>query len=149
PALLELELTETMLMRDVRRTIDTLAAVSAMGVSLAIDEYGTGHSSLAYLRQFNVNSLQIARSYVHDIYLGTKDAQIATAVIALAHSLGLQVIAEGVETEDQRHFLASHRCDYLQGYLFGKPEPVETFSLRLTNTGGLSPREPLAAGCSQ
>lgn len=149
PHLLELELTETMLMRDVGRTIDTLAALSAMGVSLAIDDFGTGYSSLAYLRQFKVNSLKIDRSFVHDIYLGTKDAQIATAVIALAHSLGLQVTAEGVETEDQRHFLANHRCDYLQGYLFGKPEPSESFSLRLTNTDGLPPKEQLAAGCSQ
>lgn len=138
-----------MLMRDVGRTIDTLAALSAMGVSLAIDDFGTGYSSLAYLRQFKVNSLKIDRSFVHDIYLGTKDAQIATAVIALAHSLGLQVTAEGVETEDQRHFLANHRCDYLQGYLFGKPEPSESFSLRLTDTDGLPPKEQLAAGCSQ
>ncbi len=147
--LLELELTETMLMRDVGRTIDTLSALSAMGVSLAIDDFGTGYSSLAYLRQFKVNTLKIDRSFVHDIYLGTKDAQIATAVIALAHSLGLQVTAEGVETEDQRHFLANHQCDFLQGYLFGKPEPSEVFSQRLADTGGLSPREQRAAGCSQ
>ncbi len=129
--LLELELTETMLMRDVTSTIETLRALSEIGVSLAIDDFGTGYSSLAYLRQFRVNTLKIDRSFVHDIFLGEHDATIATAVIALAHSLGLQVTAEGVETEEQRRFLAAHECDYLQGYLFGKPEAADVFVRRL------------------
>jgi len=138
PRLLELELTETMLMRDVRRTVDILSVLSGMGIGLAIDDFGTGYSSLAYLRQLPVTSLKIDRSFVRDISLSEagSDGTIATAVIALAHSLGLEVTAEGVETDDQRRFLAAHHCDYLQGYLFAKPESVAAFSTRLRAVAG-------------
>jgi len=141
PRLLELELTETMLMRDVSRTIETLAALHRMGVGLAIDDFGTGYSSLAYLRQFPVNSLKIDRSFVDDITAAADiqgNGRIATAVIALAHSLGLQVTAEGVQSEVQRRFLAAHGCDFLQGYLFGKPEPAVVYEQRLP---AAAPRE--------
>ncbi|WP_240794527.1 EAL domain-containing protein [Azoarcus sp. DD4] len=129
--LLELELTETMLMRDVDRTIATLAELRDMGVTLAIDDFGTGYSSLAYLRQFRVNTLKIDRSFVHDIRPGGSDGKIATAVIALAHNLGLQVTAEGVETAAQQHFLARHGCDHLQGFLFGQPEQADVLATQL------------------
>ena len=131
PQLLELELTETILMRDIERTLQTLGELCELGVSLAIDDFGTGYSSLAYLRQFQVHTLKIDRSFVNDIKADANEAKIASAVIGLAHSLGLRVVAEGVETPLQQAFLADHACDYLQGYLFGKPEPAERFSARL------------------
>ena len=131
PHLLELELTETILMRDIERTLLILGELCELGVSLAIDDFGTGYSSLAYLRQFQVHTLKIDRSFVSDIQVGANEAKIASAVIGLAHSLGLRVVAEGVETPLQQAFLAAHACDYLQGYLFGKPEPAEQFSARL------------------
>ena len=130
-ALLELELTETMLMRDIERTIDTLSRLRKMGVALSIDDFGSGYSSLTYLRQFDVNVLKIDRSFVADIGDDATDGKIATAVIALGHSLGLQVIAEGVETEAQRDFLAARGCNHLQGYLFDRPLPAGEFARRL------------------
>ncbi len=129
--LLELELTETMLMSDIERTIDTLSRLRKMGVALSIDDFGSGYSSLAYLRQFEVNVLKIDRSFVADIGEDATDGKIATAVIALGHSLGLQVIAEGVETEAQRDFLAARGCNHLQGYLFDRPLPAGEFARRL------------------
>ena len=131
PQLLELELTETILMRDIDRTLTILGELCELGVSLAIDDFGTGYSSLAYLRQFQVHTLKIDRSFVNDIQVGANEAKIASAVIGLAHSLGLRVVAEGVETPLQQAFLADHACDYLQGYLFGRPEPAEQFTARL------------------
>ncbi|ANQ84446.1 EAL/GGDEF/PAS/PAC-domain-containing signaling protein [Azoarcus olearius] len=143
--MLELELTETMLMRDLERTIATLAELRAMGVTLAIDDFGTGYSSLAYLRQFDVNALKIDRSFVHDIRPGSSDGKIATAVIALAHNLGLTVTAEGVETAAQQHFLARHGCDQLQGFLFGQPEPAEAFAQRLADDDRRAPHVRLVS----
>lgn len=129
--LLELELTETMLMRDVDRATDILSRLRALGVKLSIDDFGTGYSSLAYLKRFEVDVLKIDRSFVHDIRTDGADGKIAAAVIALAHSLGQQVVAEGVETEYQRDYLTRHHCDVLQGYLFGRPMPGEEFVARL------------------
>ncbi len=129
--MLELELTETMLMRDVDHTIEVLARLRAMGVRLAIDDFGSGYSSLAYLKLFEVDVLKIDRSFVNDIRSDGAEGTIAAAVIALAHSLGQQVVAEGVENDYQRDFLARHHCDQFQGYLFGRPEPVADFTHRL------------------
>ena len=136
-SLLEFELTETMLMRDVTRTIDILTQLRAMGVVLSIDDFGSGYSSLAYLKLFDVDVLKIDRAFVNDIQDARSEGTIAAAVIALAHSLGRQVVAEGVETEGQREFLVAHDCDMLQGYLFGRPEPVAGFSMRLRQRGGV------------
>ena len=116
PGLIELELTETMLMRDVDRTIRTLVRLREMGVRLSIDDFGTGYSSLNYLRQFPVNALKIDRSFVGDI--GSAGAE---GIVGMAHSLGLEAIAEGVETEAQRAFLQMHGCHQLQGNLIARP----------------------------
>jgi diguanylate cyclase (GGDEF)-like protein/PAS domain S-box-containing protein len=131
PELLELELTESMLMRNVERTVDMLARLREMGVWLSIDDFGTGYSSLSYLKQFEVNVLKIDKSFVSDIHNADADGKIAIAVIGLAHALSLKVVAEGVETDEQRLFLLDHGCDIFQGYFFSRPVPATSFADKL------------------
>lgn len=131
PEVIELELTETMLMRDIDRNIHTLIRLRDMGVRLSIDDFGTGYSSLNYLRQFPVNALKIDRSFVSDISAEGNEGKIASAIIGMAHSLGLEAIAEGVETEAQRSFLVAQGCHQLQGYLIGRPVPAGELAPRL------------------
>ena len=131
PSLIELELTETMLMRDIDRTIHTLVRLREMGVRLSIDDFGTGYSSLNYLRQFPVNALKIDRSFVSGISAEGTEGKIAAAIVGMAHSLGLEAIAEGVETEAQRSFLTAQGCHQLQGYLIGRPVPAAEIETRL------------------
>ncbi len=128
PACLELELTESILMRDVSETMQILATLKQLGLSIAVDDFGTGYSSLNYLKQFPIDVLKIDRSFVDGLPGGEQDAQIARAIIAMAHSLNLSVIAEGVETTAQLDFLRDHGCDEVQGYLFGKPMPADEFA---------------------
>lgn len=123
--LLELELTETMLMEDPDAVIETLRDLTALGVCLAIDDFGTGFSSLSYLKRMPVDHLKIDKSFVSDVDSNPEDAHIARSVISLGHSLGLRVIAEGVETPEQLEFLRSHNCDEMQGYLYSRPLPAE------------------------
>jgi diguanylate cyclase (GGDEF)-like protein/PAS domain S-box-containing protein len=125
PALLELEITEGMVMQDPERAVTVLRALRSIGVRVAIDDFGTGHSSLAYLKRFPVDNLKIDRSFIADIPGDRGDAAITQAIIAMAHSLELKVIAEGVETQAQFDFLAAQDCDEYQGYFFSKPLPVE------------------------
>ena len=120
---LELEITETAAMADPELAIRQLNQLSRLGVSLAIDDFGTGYSSLAYLKQLPINTLKLDRAFVGDIENDRNDAEICMATIALAHNLGLKIVAEGVETVAQRDFLSKYRCDYLQGYLFSRPLP--------------------------
>lgn len=122
PALLDLELTESALMADPRAAEQTMWRLKRLGVSLAIDDFGTGYSSLAYLKRLPVDRLKIDRTFVHDVLTDPDDALICGSIIALAHNLALEVVAEGVETEAQRQWLAARNCDAMQGYLFTRPQ---------------------------
>jgi len=122
---LELEITESNAMQNAENTIYTLRELKALGVRISMDDFGTGYSSLNYLKRFPIDTLKLDQSFVRDITSNPTDAAIATAVIAMAHSLDLKVIGEGVEKEDQFAFLQKQRCDYVQGYLFSPPMAVE------------------------
>lgn len=124
PGRLELELTESILMQDVGEALRTLEALKRLGPMIAIDDFGTGYSSLNYLKQFPIDVLKIDRSFVDGLPEGEQDAQIARAIIAMAHSLSLSVIAEGVEAQAQLNFLRDHGCDEVQGFLLGRPLPA-------------------------
>ncbi|MBL8447645.1 MAG: EAL domain-containing protein [Zoogloeaceae bacterium] len=124
PRLLKLELTETTAMRDVDQVAGLLYDINGLGVSISVDDFGTGYSSLSYLKRFPISQLKIDRSFVRDITHDADDAAIVRGTIALAHSLGLEVVAEGVETEDQQRFLAAQGCRIAQGYLYGRPMPA-------------------------
>lgn len=132
---LELEITESLVMADVRHSIATLQAVRAMGVSVAIDDFGTGFSSLSYLAKLPVDSLKIDRAFVADMTDSSQGQALVRTIITLAHSLGLKVVAEGVETEGQSRLLRLMGCDEMQGFLFSKSLPVETFEARFLITG--------------
>ena len=123
PSRVELELTESMLMQDAREAVATLNHLSDLGALLAIDDFGTGYSSLSYLKQFPVDKLKLDQSFVRHMTSDYNDAVIARATINLGHSLGLEVIAEGVETPEQYTYLRDEGCDVIQGYLFGRPMP--------------------------
>nr|WP_235661367.1 EAL domain-containing protein [Pseudomonas coronafaciens] len=133
PACLELELTESILMREVEEAMHILDGLKNLGLSIAVDDFGTGYSSLNYLKQFPIDVLKIDRTFVDGLPSGEQDAQIARAIIAMAHSLNLSVIAEGVETHEQLEFLRQHGCDEVQGYLFGRPMPPGQFEAQFSN----------------
>ncbi len=130
---LELELTESIIMQNAEFTIKVLSQLQAMGIKVAIDDFGTGYSSLSYLKHFPVDTLKIDRCFVQDVTTDRHDATISLAIIDLAHSLSLQVIAEGVETVEQMQFLKEHDCDRIQGYFFSPPLPTTEFEKMLVD----------------
>lgn len=127
PQLIELELTESLLMRNSSRAASVLARLNKMHIQVALDDFGTGYSSLSYLRQFPLQALKIDRSFVSQIDEQGEPVRLASAIIAMAHELGLQVIAEGVETEVQANYLVAHGCDQFQGFLYARPQEVAGF----------------------
>jgi len=128
---LVLELTESVVLDDIAGAADKMNALKAIGVGFAVDDFGTGYSSLTYLTQLPLDQIKIDRSFVRNLPGSVNDAAVAHTIITLAESLGLAVIAEGVETEAQRRFLERHGCPSFQGYLFGKPMPIDVFEAKL------------------
>jgi EAL domain-containing protein (putative c-di-GMP-specific phosphodiesterase class I) len=121
---LELEITESAVMKDADAALETLRGLKAAGVGLAIDDFGTGYSSLSYLRSFPIDALKVDRSFVRELPARSDDAAIVTAIIAMARSLKLRVIAEGVENQVQHDWLRTQGCDEIQGYLISRPLPA-------------------------
>ncbi|MES2319045.1 MAG: EAL domain-containing protein [Pseudomonadota bacterium] len=128
PELLELEITESTLMEHAQDTLQALHRLRSLGVRLSIDDFGTGYSSLSYLKRFPVDIIKIDRSFVHDVARDADDAAIVAGIIALAHSLRLEVVAEGVETEAQLNYLRAQKCDLLQGFYLSQAMPAEQFA---------------------
>lgn len=124
PHLLELELTESILLQDIETVMQTLSQLKTMGIKLSIDDFGTGYSSLSYLKRLDVDKLKIDQSFVRDLNVDANDAAIVNAIIQVAHALQLKVIAEGVENQAQLEFLKQHACDEIQGYFCAKPVPA-------------------------
>ncbi len=132
PVCLELELTETSIMENPEAAADLLTKIRNLGARVAIDDFGTGYSSLSYLKRLPIDTVKLDRSFVKGATSHPDDAALVMAIITLAHNLGLKVIAEGVETDEQMNFLRLLRCDEAQGYLFGKPVPADVFESALT-----------------
>jgi EAL domain-containing protein (putative c-di-GMP-specific phosphodiesterase class I) len=124
PKRLKLELTESIIVEDTAVTIDALTQLKELGVRLSIDDFGTGYSSLSYLSRLPLDEVKIDRSFVVDIDKGKNHSSLVVAIIAMARSLGLELVAEGVETEEQQRFLRNHGASVVQGYLFSKPVPI-------------------------
>lgn len=131
PMLLKIELTESLLLENIEDTITTMNALNDIGVQFSLDDFGTGYSSLQYLRKLPLDQLKIDQSFINDISTNSSDETIVHTIIAMARSLKLDVIAEGVETEEQRQSLLRHDCHHYQGYLFGKPLPADQFEASL------------------
>jgi diguanylate cyclase (GGDEF)-like protein/PAS domain S-box-containing protein len=141
PGLLELELTESILLHDTEKVLDCVQRLKSLGVTLSIDDFGTGYSSLAYLKRFNVDRLKIDQSFIRDIATDPGDAAMVRAIIQMAHGLNLKTIAEGVEDERQADFLRQEQCDEVQGYHFAQPLPGDEFARHLAERihGGRRP----------
>jgi EAL domain-containing protein (putative c-di-GMP-specific phosphodiesterase class I) len=133
PRFLELELTESVLMKHAESTVSILKTLRAKGVRVAVDDFGTGYSSLSYLRKFPIDALKIDQSFIRQITTTPLEMTIVTAVIGMGRSLNLRVVAEGVEDDAELRFLQAHHCDEAQGYYFGRPMPAPGFAKLLTS----------------
>jgi EAL domain-containing protein (putative c-di-GMP-specific phosphodiesterase class I) len=134
PKLLKLELTESMLLDDIENIIATMNALKEIGIQFSLDDFGTGYSSLQYLKRLPLDQLKIDQSFVRDIATDSSDRAIVRTIIAMAQSLNMNVIAEGVETEEQQQILWSKGCIHYQGYLYSKPIPIEQFERLIKET---------------
>ncbi|MEQ1766466.1 MAG: EAL domain-containing protein, partial [Methylotenera sp.] len=137
PMKLKLELTESMLLERIEETIATMNELNVIGIRFSLDDFGTGYSSLQYLKRLPLYQLKIDQSFVRDIAVDSSDQAIVHTIIAMANTLNLNVIAEGVETEEQKGLLLNSGCKFYQGYLFGKPVPIEQFEVSLTSKSDL------------
>jgi EAL domain-containing protein (putative c-di-GMP-specific phosphodiesterase class I) len=131
PMLIKLEMTESMLLERVDEIVSTMEALKNIGIQFSLDDFGTGYSSLQYLKRLPLYQLKIDQSFVRDIAVDISDQAIVRTIIAMSQSLELDVIAEGVESEEQRRLLLSNHCKRYQGYLFGRPVPIEQFNTTL------------------
>jgi diguanylate cyclase (GGDEF)-like protein/PAS domain S-box-containing protein len=138
PGYMELEITESVIMKGADAAIKKFQELKGLGIHICMDDFGTGYSSLSYLKRFPIDILKIDQSFARNVTTDTNDASIVTATIAMAHGLGLKVIAEGVETREQLEFFRSHKCEVIQGYLFSKPLPAEDIT-KLLRKGKLDP----------
>jgi EAL domain-containing protein (putative c-di-GMP-specific phosphodiesterase class I) len=138
PHQLDLEITESHAMQDAEFTLSVFHDLQAMGVRISIDDFGTGYSSLGFLKQFPINTIKIDRSFIKDLASDPKDEAIVSAIVVLAHRLGLDVVAEGVETEAEVGILRRHHCDKMQGYFYSKPLPAEALEA-LVRSGKMLP----------
>lgn len=143
PSSLELEITESLLMKDPRESAETLKKLRKLGVTIAIDDFGTGYSSLSYIMRFPIDKLKIDRSFVSALESEKMDSVIINAIIAMAHSLDMKVVAEGVETPEQLLYLREKDCDEAQGFYFGRAQPIEEFKKLVSALDGKNPWLPL------
>ncbi len=135
PTRLELEITESVIINDMERALSILRRLKALGISIAMDDFGTGYSSLATLQAFPFDKIKIDRAFVGHVEGSPQAAVIVRAVLGLGRSLGMGVVAEGVETPHQMRFLTDESCDEVQGYLVGKPQPIERFTRYIHGAG--------------
>jgi len=151
PELLQLEITESMVMRNVSRAIKVLDAIQSRGIRLAIDDFGTGYSSMSLMKQFPIDTIKIDRSFVRDLQKDSEDQAIAQAIISMGKALGMTIIAEGVETTEQETFLRDHDCDEMQGFLFSKPIPPQQLADLLRSAPRLvsPPLQPAACAAPE
>jgi EAL domain-containing protein (putative c-di-GMP-specific phosphodiesterase class I) len=150
--LLQLEITESMVMHNIERVIRLLDALQKRGVRLAIDDFGTGYSSMSLMKQFPIDTIKIDRSFVRELGDNEQDQAIARAIIGMGKALGLTVVAEGVETSEQDRFLRAYACDELQGYLFSEPVPASEIPRMLvprTHSPPTQPESPAPAATSR
>lgn len=143
PQRLKLELTESLLVDDIEDIIQKMVALKASGVGFSLDDFGTGYSSLTYLKRLPLDQLKIDRSFVQDVLVDPNDAAIAKTIVALADKLGFTVIAEGVETVEQKEFLIANACNTFQGFLFGRPLPLKEFEVYIQKY--MAPKDPAPA----
>ena len=142
PTLLELEITESVLLHDADNTLVALNTLKRAGIALSVDDFGTGYSSLSYLKRFPIDTLKIDRSFVKDLHTDKDDAAICAAILAMAQQLGLNVVAEGVETKEQLEFLRHHGCNQIQGFLCSKPLSANQFAVLLREIARTAANEP-------
>lgn len=144
PDAIQLELTEGVLMKETETSIRTMAVLEEMGIRLLMDDFGTGYASLSYLQRYNFDSIKIDRSYISNALVSKQDEKLVKAVIAMARSIGVSVVSEGVETREQLEFLLEEKCEYMQGYYFSKPVAAEAFTglLKLMNKTWRKPAAP-------